>query len=77
MFDEAPEVLIRVEQLGLEGGFLPEFVPGPSKRQPLAVNPRHYLFVAACAKERWSMHSLVMQEQFDKTIAAVDDGAVR
>ena len=77
MTDETPEVLIRVEQLGVDGGFLPEFVPGPSKRQPLAVNPKHYLFRAACARERWSIHSLVTQEQFDAAIAAVDDGATR
>ena len=77
MIDETPEVLIRVEQLGVDGDFLPEFVPGPSKRQPLAVNPKHYLFRAACAKERWSVHSLVTQEQFDAAIAAVDDGATR
>jgi len=71
------EVLIRVEELGRAGGFLPEFVPGPSKRQPLAVNPKHYLFVAVCAKARWSLHSLVTQKQFDAAISAVDDGAVR
>ena len=75
--EKLPEVVIRVEQLGLGGGFLPEFVPGPSKRQPLAVNPKHYLFRAACARERWTIHSLVTQEQFDAAIAAVDDGATR
>jgi hypothetical protein len=77
MNDENPEVLIRVEEIGRAGGFLPEFLPGPSKRQPLVVNPKHYLLRAACAKERWSLHSLVTQEQFDETIAAIDDGAVR
>ena len=71
------EVLIRVEELGRAGGFLPEFVPGPSKRQPLIVNPKHYLFRAACAFKRWTVHTLATQEQFDAAIAAVDDGAVR
>jgi hypothetical protein len=67
----------RVDEHALAGGYLPEYVPGPSKRQSLVVNPRHYLLRAACAHMRWSLHDRVTAEQFDAAIAAVDDGATR
>jgi hypothetical protein len=72
---EAPvEASFRVEELGRNAGMLPEFVAGPSKRSPVAVNPNFWKYRAALVRAGWTEHSMVTQSQFDNLITVVTDG---
>lgn len=68
----------RVVEWATESEMLPEIlVNRTSRRTPLALNPKHWIYRAVLARTGWTPETTVTQRRFVEVVATVENVTVR